>query len=220
MPLLLLNGGPGCCDYLEPVAALIEDVARVHRLEERGCGRSAPAESYNLEQTLSDIEALREHWELERWIVGGHSWGADLALAYALHYPERCLGLVHLCGAGIQNDREWKVAYDKGREEGREPELEYLYPPNLEVNRQMIQSWRRFIKEPDLLRRISRLNIPALVVAASEDIRPNWPNAQLAHLLPQGQLEIIQGAGHNLWLTHSSQLQEVLRDFILRLRAG
>ncbi|RIH84916.1 Proline iminopeptidase [Calidithermus terrae] len=213
-PLLLLNGGAGCCDYLEPVAGLVEDVASVHRFEERGCGRSWHAEVYSLEQTLSDIEALRAYWGLKRWVVGGHSWGADLALAYALHHPERCLGLVHLCGTGVQHDREWKAAYEEGLAAGREPPLDFTYPFNPAVNKALNASWRQFIKEPDLLKRISRLDIPALVVAAGEDIRPNWPNAQLAHLLPQGRLETVEGAGHNLWLTHSNELRAVLRRFL------
>ena len=38
-PVLLCPGGPGCCDYLGPVATLIDDMARVVRWEPRGCGQ-------------------------------------------------------------------------------------------------------------------------------------------------------------------------------------
>lgn len=214
VPLLLLNGGPGCCDYLDPVSKLIEDVVRVHRFEERGCGRSSVVESYSINQTFSDIEALRKHWGFTHWVVGGHSWGADLALAYALEFPQRTQALVYMCGTGIQNDVDWKTAYRKGRDEGRELSIDFAFPHNLEVNEQVNRDWKAFIKQPDLLKRISRLDIPALVVAAGEDIRPNWPNAQLAHLLPQGRLETVEGAGHNLWLTHSNELRAVLRRFL------
>lgn len=213
-PLLLLNGGPGCCDYLEPVTQLLEGVATVYRFEERGCGRSDTAASYSLEQTLADIEALRQHWEIRQWVVAGHSWGADLALAYALHYPEATRALIHLCGTGVQNDRDWKAAYTQSRATGLEPDLAYPYPPNPEVNRLTMQSWRRFIKQPDLLLRISRLEVPALVVVASNDIRPRWPNEQIAQLLPKGRLEVIEGAGHNLWLSHAPALQQLLHTYL------
>ena len=39
-PFLMFNGGPGCDDYLAPVAAMIEDMCEVVRFEPRGCGRS------------------------------------------------------------------------------------------------------------------------------------------------------------------------------------
>jgi proline iminopeptidase len=42
MPLMVCNGGPGCCDYLAPVAAMLDDIARVIRFEGRGCGGGAP----------------------------------------------------------------------------------------------------------------------------------------------------------------------------------
>jgi proline iminopeptidase len=38
-PVMLCNGGAGCCDYLEPVAQMLEDVGSVIRFEQRGCGR-------------------------------------------------------------------------------------------------------------------------------------------------------------------------------------
>lgn len=44
-----------------------------------------------MEACLADLEAIREDYGIERWIVAGHSSGADLALAYALHYPNACM---------------------------------------------------------------------------------------------------------------------------------
>jgi len=98
MPVVLCNGGPGCCDYLAPVAAMLDDRAQVIRFEARGCGRSDPLPPYTLETCLTDLEAVRQHYGVERWIVGGHSAGADLALAYALAYPERVLGFICISG--------------------------------------------------------------------------------------------------------------------------
>lgn len=43
---------------------------------------------------VADIEALREHLKIEKWVVFGGSWGSTLSLAYAEKYPERCLGLI------------------------------------------------------------------------------------------------------------------------------
>jgi proline iminopeptidase len=101
-PLLLCHGGPGGYDYLGPVAALIHDAACVHRFDQRGGGRSAPLVPPTLAELIADMELLRAHWGHERWLVGGHSWGAHLALFYALAHPDRTCGLILLNGTGVR----------------------------------------------------------------------------------------------------------------------
>src|SRR5262245_62518811 len=83
-PVVCFNGGPGCDDYLEPVARLIDDRCRVVRFEPRGCGRSDWDGCYDVDTFLTDSEAVRQTYGYERWIVLGHSHGPNLALAYAL----------------------------------------------------------------------------------------------------------------------------------------
>ena len=89
VPVMLGSGGPGCCDYLSPVAEMIDDLVHVYRWEQRGCGRSEAKPPYDLATCIADLEGLRNHFGFERWIIGGHSWGADLSLAYAIEHPER-----------------------------------------------------------------------------------------------------------------------------------
>ena len=90
-PLLMFNGGPGCNDYLGPVAAMIDDLCRVIRFEPRGCGRSAWDGNYDLDTLLRDADAVRAAHAAERCIVAGHSFGPNAALAYALRHPSRVL---------------------------------------------------------------------------------------------------------------------------------
>lgn len=114
-PLVLCSGGPGCCDYLDPVAAMFADRARVYRVEPRGCGRSAPDGPYDLPTWLADLDTLHAALSYEHWVVGGHSAGANFALAYALAYPARTRGLLYLAGTSVQDDRQWHAAYEAGR---------------------------------------------------------------------------------------------------------
>ncbi|MDQ6730547.1 MAG: alpha/beta hydrolase [Actinomycetota bacterium] len=102
VPMMLCHGGPGAYDYLQPVAELVEDLAEVHRFDQRGGGRSRAGGPWTVAAMLSDMEVLRRFWRHERWLVGGHSWGAHLALFYALAYPDRVLGLVFLNGTGVR----------------------------------------------------------------------------------------------------------------------
>ncbi len=70
---MLCNGGPGCPDYLGPVAGMVDNVAQVIRFEERGCGRSDAGPPYSIEASVEDLEAVRQHYNITRWVVGGHS---------------------------------------------------------------------------------------------------------------------------------------------------
>ena len=213
-PMVLCNGGFGCCDYLGPVAAMADDLARMVRWEPRGCGRSSPGGPYDLGTMLTDLEALRVAFGHERWVVGGHSAGADLALAYALSHPDRTLALVYLSGTGVQDDRQWHAAYEEGKVRRGERLPEFAYPYNPEVNRVGNASWREFIKRPTLLRRIAELGVPSLAVHGGEDIRPDWPVRQLAHLLPDARFELIGGAEHHMERTRPDGLRRLLRAFL------
>ena len=132
--VLLCNGGPGCCDYLAPVADMLEDIAFVIRWEQRGCGRSDAVRPYDVETCLRDMEAIREHYGLARWIVAGHSWGADLAVAYAEAHSDRVMGVIGLSGGVILKDRDWSEQYHRRKDAVEEAEPDYAYPPNLDVN--------------------------------------------------------------------------------------
>ncbi len=44
--------------------------------------------------------------------------------------------------------------------------------------------------------------------------RPNWPVEQLAQLSPGARIEIIEGAGHYLWLAHATALRAAIRPFV------
>ena len=66
-------------------------------LDQRGAGRSTPIaeiEGNTTQALIDDLERLRVHLRIERWLVFGGSWGSTLALAYAQAHPPRCLGLV------------------------------------------------------------------------------------------------------------------------------
>ena len=113
-PAVLCHGGPGIYDYLGPVAAMIDDIATVHRYDQRGCGRSEDVEPYDVAAFVDDLDALRAYWGYEAWTVIGHSWGAHLALLYAVQYPECTARLVYMSGTGI--DPAWHQDYRRNRE--------------------------------------------------------------------------------------------------------
>lgn len=218
--ILLSNGGAGCPDYLAPLAALLagED-RRIVRWEQRGVGRSggAPEGPFTVAGCLTDMEAIREHYKCQRWVVAGHSWGADLSLIYALTHPHRCLGLICVAGGRLTNDREWYAEYARGVEEGREAPLMTDPPTNMAANRQLSADFKRTIQRPTLFREVAALQTPALFLYGAEDIRPSWAVAQVAALLPDARFDLIPHADHYLYLTHPEHVQSRADAFLSSL---
>ena len=95
--MVFLHGGPG--SGCSPRHRQLFDPARcrVILFDQRGCGRSqsrGALQANTSAHLVDDIELLRQHLGIKRWLVVGGSWGAGLALAYAAAHPASCLGLV------------------------------------------------------------------------------------------------------------------------------
>ncbi|MFD1147160.1 alpha/beta fold hydrolase [Saccharothrix hoggarensis] len=103
-PLVLCHGGPGLWDMFDGLAELLADRVRVIRWDQRGCGRSDHAGPYAVARTLADLDAVRVHFGLSRVALLGHSWGASVALHYALEHPDRVSSLVYVSGTGLGHD--------------------------------------------------------------------------------------------------------------------
>ncbi len=97
VPALFLHGGPGAGATPTHRRFFDPQHYRIVIFDQRGAGRSTPLGALadnTMAHLIGDMEALRRHLGIERWIVFGGSWGSTLALAYAESYPARCLALV------------------------------------------------------------------------------------------------------------------------------
>jgi proline iminopeptidase len=115
-PVVFLHGGPGggtTPDYrrfFDPASY------RIVVFDQRGSGASTPyacLEENTTWDLVADIEKLRQHLSIERWVVFGGSWGSTLALAYAETHPERVKALV-LRGIFLVRKPELEWFYQKG----------------------------------------------------------------------------------------------------------
>ncbi len=213
-PLILCNGGPGCDDYLEPVSKMLEDLCQIVRFEPRGCGRSDYDGNYDLETTLGDIEFIRKEYNFNQIIIGGHSAGPGVALAYTIKYPQNVVGLIGLAGGKIVNDRKWSEIYHENLEKQGEDYGGKIFQADPEVNKIGNKTWSEYIRNPNLLSDIAGINITAVFINAEKDIRPNWPTQQIANLILKGEYYEIKDAAHSIWLTHYDELKTLLREKI------
>jgi proline iminopeptidase len=115
-PAVVLHGGPG--SGCSPGWRRLFDPAayRVVLFDQRGCGRSTPHASLpdtdlstnTTQHLVADMELLREHLGIERWLLFGGSWGSTLALAYAEAHPDHVTEII-LFGVttGRHSEMDW-----------------------------------------------------------------------------------------------------------------
>jgi proline iminopeptidase len=111
-PLVLCHGGPGLWDMFGCLARDLSDLRTVWRWDQRGCGRSAGNGPYTLAQFLADLDAVVDAAGAPVDLLG-HSWGAQLALGYALRHPEKVRSLAYVSGTGLSLDAWRPEFYDR-----------------------------------------------------------------------------------------------------------
>ena len=98
-PLIMCHGGPGLWDMSGSLAARLAERLTVIRWDQRGCGRSERRGPYSVARCIADLDAI--FGQRTKAALFGHSWGATLALRYALDHPDRVSALVYACGTGL-----------------------------------------------------------------------------------------------------------------------
>jgi proline iminopeptidase len=209
-PALVVHGGPGSgCGpgnrrYFDP------DCYRVVLFDQRGCVRSTPHASdpatdmsvNTTEHLLADMELLREHLEIDRWLLYGGSWGSTLILAYAERHPARVSEIVIL-----------------GATTTRRSEIDWLYRG---VGRFFPEEWARFragVDDDDLVAGYARLmedkatSVRERATAswlAWEDavvsLEPNGKPNAYSDRPPDGQLALVRICSH--YFAHAAWLEE------------
>ncbi|MER5263767.1 alpha/beta hydrolase [Actinosynnema sp. NPDC002837] len=227
-PLVLCHGGPGLWDVLDGLAALLADRVRVIRWDQRGGGRSEREGPYSTARTLADLDAVRVHFGLSKMALLGHSWGADVALHYALAHPDRVSSLVYVSGTGL--GRRWREEYRRNLAERLGPDVpgqvgrdaavrrwtadfadpatarqraEELTTPWFGVNEEAnaaLNAEARERDEEEMIARCRDLPVPTLIVDGAADVRPRWAVDSLAAALPDVARVVLPGAGHLPWV--------------------
>ena len=121
-PVIFLHGGPGggieavYRQYFNP------EKWRIVIFDQRGCGKSVPHAELKENTTwdlIADIEKIRSHLKIDKWVVFGGSWGSTLSLSYSIRHPKRCKGLI-LRGIFMIRKKEIQWFYQEG--------ASYIYP--------------------------------------------------------------------------------------------
>lgn len=117
LPVVILHGGPGMgsSDKLTRYFDLTR--FNVIMFDQRGAMRSKPfacMEENTTWDLIEDIEKLRKHLSIDRWVVFGGSWGSLLAILYGEEYPQSCVGFI-LTGVFLGREKDINLFSQKGK---------------------------------------------------------------------------------------------------------
>jgi proline iminopeptidase len=175
-PLVFLHGGPG--GGIDPVYHRYFDPRkwRVVLFDQRGCGKSKPHAELRENTTwdlVADIETLREHLGIERWVVFGGSWGSTLSLAYSQTHPERCKGIV-LRGIFLLRRSELAWFYQEGAGHLFPDAWErYLEPIPVAERGDLIKAYHRRLTSPNRKVRLRAARAWSIWEASTSKLFPN-----------------------------------------------
>jgi len=157
-PAVVLHGGPG--SGCSPRSRRLFDPGayRVVLFDQRGCGRSTPnasaldtdLASNNTANLIADIERLRHHLGVDRWLVFGGSWGSTLALAYAETHPDRVTEMI-LFGVTTGRHSEFDWTFRGGVAVFFPEQWERLRAglPVPERDGDIVEAYHRLLHDPD-----------------------------------------------------------------------
>ena len=151
IPVVILHGGPGagCSDVLSRFFDL--NLWNVVMFDQRGAMQSKPfgcMEENTPQHSIEDIEALRKHLGIEKWVVFGGSWGSCLGLLYGQKYPERCTGFI-LRGIYLAREQDYLyILHGMGKvfPEAYDSFLHYI---PVEERHDLLSAYYRRIMDPD-----------------------------------------------------------------------
>ncbi|MFO7952839.1 MAG: alpha/beta hydrolase [Bacillota bacterium] len=192
-----------------------------------GHGRSEGLASDNINSYRDWLEHFSQAVGLDQLVVAGHSMGGAIAMTYALVDPEKTRGLI-LVGSGAKL-RVLPAFLDELCQGSIPAELpEYLYSSG--TPEELIKRGREEVENTDpsvyladlsacdrfdIRNELTRITPPVLIICGSEDqLTPVKYSRYLVENLPQGRLEIIEGAGHMVMLEKPEEVNQAITKFI------
>ena len=210
-PLVLLHGNGENCNYFEHQISYFSRNYRVIAIDTRGHGKSPRGEKpFSIKQFSEDLKDCLEAMDIAKTILLGFSDGGNIALEFALKYPERVEKLVlngaNLFPSGVKAIYQWpiEVGYRMAK----------LFAKKSEKARQNAEMLGLMVNEPNVdPSELARLTMPVLVVAGSKDMIKEPHTRLIYKSLPNAQLNIIEG-DHFVANKNPEAFNEVVNRFL------
>lgn len=227
LPVVFVHSFAGSTMHWQAQVAHLQKDRRVITLDLRGHGRSdAPNKmNYTVESLATDIAAVVDSLNINRFVLVGHSLGGAAAIAYAGAHPERVAGLLLAGTSGKSSEKEAKPIlysldkdYEKVMEDYTKQLLTNAKPPVEALQREGMKHLSKetsitiikAIFEFDPLSLLNRYEGPKLIVSTPDENQPNALNKQM----PKIPHKVITGTSHWMQMDKPEEFNQILDAFL------
>lgn len=176
IPILFIHGGPGAGFNKHDRRFFDPERYRIILLDQRGAGRSTPHADLTDNTTthlIEDLDTVRQHLGVAKWVLFGGSWGSTLALLYAQAFPEKVLGMI-LRGIFLARQKDLHWFYQDGASNVF-PDYweEYLHPIPEEERGNLIQAYYQKLTGDNELAKMAAAKAWSTWEGRCATLRPN-----------------------------------------------
>lgn len=210
-PLILLHGNGESCDYFEHQIPFFSENYRVIAIDTRGHGQSPRGESsFTIKQFAEDLHDFMDEKGMEKAILLGFSDGGNIALTFALKYPDRVEKMVvdgaNLFPSGVKPLYQWPIEIGY--------RIAKLFAKKSEKAKQNADMLGLMANEPHTEpSELASLMMPVLVVAGNKDMIKESHTRLIYESLPNAQLTILEG-DHFVANKNPDAFNQVVAEFL------
>jgi pimeloyl-ACP methyl ester carboxylesterase/ketosteroid isomerase-like protein len=179
------------------------DIATVIAFDLRDRGKSQAVKNVTLQNDLDDIEAVRKHFNVEKFVPIGYSYLGKAVVMYALAHPDRVTRVVQLGPAPMRDMTEYPASLQHGLDD---------------MGVDHMKTYRESLKKANLTdEEVKKLTVPVLVVHGMKDRNaPYGSGREWAMTLPDARLVTVAGAAHQSWSDDPATVFAAIRQFLRR----
>ena len=210
-PLILLHGNGESCDYFEHQIPCFSVDYRVIAIDTRGHGHSPRGETpFTIVQFAEDLHDFMDEKGIDKAILLGFSDGGNIALTFALKYPDRVERMIvdgaNLFPSGVKPLYQWPIEIGY--------RIAKLFAKKAEKAKQNAEMLGLMVNEPHIEpSELAALTMPVLVVAGTKDMIKEKHTRLIYKSLPNAQLSIIEG-DHFVANKNAMAFNKVVSEFL------
>lgn len=210
-PLFLLHGNGEDSTYFANQISFFSDRYRVIAVDTRGHGKSPRGTApFTMEQFAKDLHSLIEKLQIQRGIILGFSDGANIAMKFALKYPDQVKALI--LNGGNLNTKGVKRSIQIPIEIGYR--FAKLFAGKLEKAKSHMEILGLMVNEPNIKpEELCVIQAPTLVIAGTKDMIKTAHTKLIADHIPNAKLSVIPG-DHFVANKNSREFNKVVEDFL------
>ena len=210
-PLILLHGNGESCDYFEHQIAYFSKQYHVLALDTRGHGQSPRGEKpFTIQQFAEDLHDFMDENGIEKAVILGFSDGGNIALTFALKYPERVEKMIvdgaNLFPSGVKPLYQWPIEIGY--------RIAKMFSKKSDKALHNAEMLGLMVNEPHIEpSELSHLTMPVLVVAGTKDMIKESHTRLIYKSLPNAQMNIIKG-DHFVANKNANAFNKVVDEFL------